>query len=78
MLSALLTGISRAFPFAPKTDKMYEEHVNTLFKMVHVTTFNKSIQALLVLLQLIFSQAKSDNAHQRDGAAFLSRAGYGV
>jgi ribosome biogenesis protein MAK21 len=60
MLSALLSGISRAFPFAPTNDQKYEEHINSLFRMVHVTTFNKSVQALLVLLQLLFSEAKSE------------------
>jgi len=60
MLSALLSGISRAFPFAPTNDVKYEEHINSLFRMVHVTTFNKSVQALLVLLQLLFSQAQAD------------------
>lgn len=59
MLSALLTGISRAFPFAPKNDASYEEHINSLFKMVHLTSFNKSVQALLVILQLLFSQANT-------------------
>jgi len=64
MLSALLTGISRAFPFAPRHDTKYDEHINSLFKMVHVTSFNKSVQALLVLLHLLFSHAKSEDGSE--------------
>ena len=54
MLSALLTGLNRAFPFIPdhSVDK-FNEQISILFKIVHVTTFNKSIQALMLLLQLL-------------------------
>lgn len=64
MLSAILTGISRAFPFTPNDDVKYEDHINSLFKMVHVTTFNKSVQALLVLLQLLFSQSQANGSEK--------------
>ena len=57
MLSALLTGLNRAFPFIPdhSVDK-FNEQISILFKIVHVTTFNKSIQALMLLLQLMLTK----------------------
>ena len=64
MLSALLTGINRAFPFTEGNHvcsmcctcsmttnalltgelESFEEHLNTLFKVVHVSPITTSIQ----------------------------------
>ena len=49
MLSALLTGINRAVPYAELPDKTYEDHVTSLFKLVHTGSFNTTIQALVLL-----------------------------
>eukprot|EP01087_Luapelamoeba_hula_P007643 TRINITY_DN1867_c0_g1_i4.p1 TRINITY_DN1867_c0_g1~~TRINITY_DN1867_c0_g1_i4.p1 ORF type:complete len:1022 (+),score=259.51 TRINITY_DN1867_c0_g1_i4:28-3066(+) len=52
MLSALLSGVSRALPFARCDTAQFREHVETLFRIVTKTTLNKAIQALMLLLQL--------------------------
>ncbi|XP_022800825.1 CCAAT/enhancer-binding protein zeta-like isoform X2 [Stylophora pistillata] len=61
MLSALLTGVNRAFPYAKEEDDQYNEQINTLFRTVHIGTFNTSVQALMLLYQVMESrQSVSD------------------
>ncbi|KAJ7365571.1 hypothetical protein OS493_005686 [Desmophyllum pertusum] len=65
MLSALLTGVNRAFPFAKEEDEQYNEQINTLFRTVHIGTFNTSVQALMLLYQVMESrQSVSDRFYQ--------------
>ena len=61
MLSALLTGVNRAFPFADMEEGTFTTHIDTLFKVVHAGAFGCSIQALSLLLQVMDGkQAVSD------------------
>ncbi|XP_013388500.1 CCAAT/enhancer-binding protein zeta-like [Lingula anatina] len=55
MLSALLTGVNRAYPFAKVDKTTIEEHVGTLYKIVHIVKFSTSIQALMLLYQVMDS-----------------------
>ena len=52
MLSAVLTGVNRAIPFANANDESFERHLDTLFKVTHSSNFNTSIQALMLIQQL--------------------------
>ncbi|KAK3220621.1 hypothetical protein Dsin_014591 [Dipteronia sinensis] len=51
LLSALLTGINRAFPYvsSSEADDIIEVHTPMLFKLVHSNNFNVGVQALLLL-----------------------------
>eukprot|EP01114_Cavostelium_apophysatum_P016234 TRINITY_DN4568_c0_g1_i2.p1 TRINITY_DN4568_c0_g1~~TRINITY_DN4568_c0_g1_i2.p1 ORF type:complete len:811 (+),score=275.66 TRINITY_DN4568_c0_g1_i2:101-2533(+) len=49
LLEAVLTGIRRAFPFIDVDQKMYDEQIDSLFKLVHITKFNTALQTLQVL-----------------------------
>lgn len=52
MLSSLLTGISRASPYASlseDTQNDFSEHIGTLYRIMHTTSFNKSVMSLQVL-----------------------------
>lgn len=53
MLSALLTGVNRAFPFTKKDGVLISEKMDTLYKIVHTTNFNVSVQALMLLFQVL-------------------------
>ncbi len=55
MLDALLTGtvtsisfnilgINRAFPYSPYDETEYNSHIDSLFKIVHISSFNKGVQ----------------------------------
>lgn len=56
MLSGLLTGVNRTFPFAPTQPEQFEAQMDTLFRVVHIASFNKSVQALLLIFQVMFAQ----------------------
>ncbi|RZC77535.1 hypothetical protein C5167_001718 [Papaver somniferum] len=51
LLSALLTGVNRAFPFvaSDEADDVVEVQTPMLFKLVHSINFNVGVQALLLL-----------------------------
>nr|XP_060609940.1 CCAAT/enhancer-binding protein zeta isoform X2 [Anolis sagrei ordinatus] len=61
MLSALLTGVNRAYPYARASDNKIKEEMDTLFKVLHLVNFSTSIQALMLLFQVMDSnQTVSD------------------
>ncbi|XP_043933337.1 CCAAT/enhancer-binding protein zeta [Protopterus annectens] len=61
MLSALLSGVNRAYPYASIDNEKIQEHLNTVFRLVQVANFNTSVQALMLLFQVMDSQqAMSD------------------
>ncbi|KAG9239478.1 CBF/Mak21 family-domain-containing protein [Amylocarpus encephaloides] len=52
MISAVLSGVNRAFPFSKADDISLEKHMDTLFRITHSSNFNTSIQALMLIEQL--------------------------
>ncbi|KAM6892600.1 CCAAT/enhancer-binding protein zeta [Xenentodon cancila] len=56
MLSALLTGVNRAYPYASTGDNKVKEQLDTLFKVVHLVKFNTAVHALMLLFQVMDSQ----------------------
>ncbi|XP_053193550.1 CCAAT/enhancer-binding protein zeta [Scomber japonicus] len=56
MLSVLLSGVNRAYPYAGAGDEKVKEQLDTLFKVVHVVKFNTAVQALMLLFQVMDSQ----------------------
>uniref|UniRef100_A0A8W4FEB4 CCAAT/enhancer-binding protein zeta n=1 Tax=Sus scrofa TaxID=9823 RepID=A0A8W4FEB4_PIG len=63
MLSALLTGVNRAYPYAQTGDDKVREQVDTLFKVLHIVNFNTSVQALMLLFQVMNSQQTISNRY---------------
>ncbi|XP_060074659.1 CCAAT/enhancer-binding protein zeta-like [Ylistrum balloti] len=55
MMSGLLTGVNRAYPFAKGEEKFISEQMDTLYKIVHLVNFNTSLQALMLLYQVMDS-----------------------
>ncbi|XP_060206018.1 protein SLOW WALKER 2 [Lycium barbarum] len=51
LLSALLTGVNRAFPYvsSDEADDVIQAHTPVLFQLVHSTNFNVGVQALMLL-----------------------------
>ncbi|XP_041853196.1 CCAAT/enhancer-binding protein zeta [Melanotaenia boesemani] len=56
MLSALLSGVNRAYPYATTGDEKVKEQLDTLFRVVHLVKFNTAVQALMLLFQVMDSQ----------------------
>eukprot|EP00105_Crassostrea_gigas_P005739 XP_011419440.1 PREDICTED: CCAAT/enhancer-binding protein zeta [Crassostrea gigas] len=53
MMSALLTGVNRAYPYAKMEADYINEQMNTLYKIIHTVNFNTSIQALMLIYQVM-------------------------
>lgn len=52
MMSALLMGVNRAYPYAKTELTKISEHIDTMYKVVHVATFNVSLHAMNLLYQV--------------------------
>ncbi|XP_078314561.1 CCAAT/enhancer-binding protein zeta-like isoform X2 [Crassostrea virginica] len=62
MMSALLTGVNRAYPYAKMEADYINEQLNTLYKIIHTVNFNTSVQALMLIYQVMDS---SENISDR-------------
>ncbi|KAG1734581.1 ribosome biogenesis protein [Suillus lakei] len=60
-ISAILTGVNRALPYAKlgPSDVSLNKHIDTLFLITHTSTFNTSLQALLLIQQISSSLSHS-------------------
>ncbi|KAI5959129.1 MAK21 [Candida pseudojiufengensis] len=56
MFSALLTGLNRSFPFSNLPNEIFQQHLNTLFKITHSSNFNTAIQALILINHIVTQQ----------------------
>jgi len=52
MMAAILMGVSRAYPFAKIDSKIINEHIDSIYKVVHLGSFNVSLNALNLLHQV--------------------------
>ena len=65
VISAILTGVNRAMPYINTNDEAFEKHMDTLFKVTHSSNFNTSIQALMLIQQLIAGHVGSSDRFYR-------------
>ncbi|XP_020088571.1 CCAAT/enhancer-binding protein zeta isoform X2 [Ananas comosus] len=75
LLSALLTGVNRAFPFvsSDEADDIMEVQTPVLFRLVHSENFNVGVQALMLLYQISSkNQIASDRFYRALYAKLLS------
>ena len=56
LMKALLTGVNRAFPYARLEPGELDQQMETMHKLVHLVSFNVSIQALTLLYQVMDSR----------------------
>ena len=56
LMKALLTGVNRAFPYARLQPEELDQQMETIHKLVHLVSFNISIQALTLLYQVMDSR----------------------
>jgi len=56
LMSALLTGVNRAFPYSSLDPKQLDQQLETMHKLVHMVSFNISVQALTLLYQIMDSR----------------------
>lgn len=51
-MSALLMGVNRAYPYAKLELEKISDHINTIYRVVHVANFNVALHALQLLFQV--------------------------
>lgn len=51
-MSALLMGVNRAYPYAKMELSKVSEHIDTMYKVVHLASFNVGLHALTLLYQV--------------------------
>lgn len=56
LMAAVLTGVNRAFPYSDIEGDVLHNRADTLFKILHTSTFNVGIQALTLLFQVSATQ----------------------
>ncbi|KAI9450958.1 CBF-domain-containing protein [Russula earlei] len=61
LLGAILTGVNRALPYARLGVEHveFDNHMDTLFLLVHTSTFNISLRALTLIQQIVASLSAS-------------------
>ncbi len=67
MLSALVAGIRRAFPFvaAEAVEPLIDTHADALFRVCHTASFGVAVQCLMLLFQLMAARrAVSDRFYR--------------
>ncbi|KAL3458822.1 CBF/Mak21 family-domain-containing protein [Aspergillus heterothallicus] len=65
LVSAVLTGVNRAYPFTSSNTERLSKHIETLFRITHSSNFNTSIQALMLIQQLTSSHQVSSDRFYR-------------
>ncbi|RXW16668.1 hypothetical protein EST38_g9182 [Candolleomyces aberdarensis] len=70
LISAILTGVNRALPFAKlqNADSGVYKHIDTLFTITHKSTFNTSLQALVLIQQIAASLSSTSTSKAPEGA----------
>jgi ribosome biogenesis protein MAK21 len=75
LVSAVLVGVNRALPFAKLNmagdNEVFRKHIDTLFLITHTSTFNISLQALMLILQVVTSASATAPSTSKDGATSL-------
>ncbi|KAL4939975.1 hypothetical protein BDV06DRAFT_197701 [Aspergillus oleicola] len=65
LVSAVLTGVNRAYPFTSSNSERLSKHIETLFRITHSSNFNTSIQALMLIQQLTSTHQVSSDRFYR-------------
>ncbi|XP_043523948.1 CCAAT/enhancer-binding protein zeta isoform X2 [Frieseomelitta varia] len=52
MMAAILTGVNRTYPFAKMNSNILDGYIDSVYKVVHIGSFNVSLNALNLLYQI--------------------------
>ena len=72
LLGALLTGVNRAHPYLPAKDTGMEQHVDSLYRIAHVSPPTACTQALLLLFHVAVGSSSDDNVDGVEGKQNMS------
>jgi len=54
MMAAILAGVKRTYPYIAVNTKLLDDHIDSIYKVVHLGSFNVSLNALSLLQQVSF------------------------
>ncbi|KAF8888403.1 CBF/Mak21 family-domain-containing protein [Gymnopilus junonius] len=76
LISAILTGVNRALPFAKLTagDTGIDKHMDTLFLITHTSTFNISLQALVLIQHITASLSAPSSEPVSSSSSSLAKS----
>ncbi|KAK7205687.1 CBF/Mak21 family-domain-containing protein [Myxozyma melibiosi] len=61
LVSAILTGLNRAFPYSSLDEAVFKSHLNVIYDVARSGNFNARVQALMLLFQITSAnQVQSD------------------
>lgn len=64
LLGALLTGVNRAHPYLPTKDKKMEQHVDSLYRIAHMSGPSICTQSLMLLFHLSVGSGSKPSLHK--------------
>ncbi|XP_043501387.1 CCAAT/enhancer-binding protein zeta [Polistes fuscatus] len=70
MMAAILKGVSRTYNYAKCDSELLHNHINSLYKVVHIGSFNVSLNALNLLYHV---EIKNTNQSNRYYTAFYKK-----
>lgn len=62
-MSALLMGVNRAYPYAKLESQKFDEHIDTMYRIVHMANFNIGLHALMLLYQVSDYGSNTNNRY---------------
>lgn len=66
ILTAILTGLNRSYPFvSAKKQEEFEEQTNMFYRITHTSVFNRSTQALILLFQIHSASGQAPDRYYR-------------
>ncbi|KAK9243951.1 CBF/Mak21 family-domain-containing protein [Lipomyces tetrasporus] len=65
LISAILTGLNRAFPYSLLDDEVFKSHLSVIYHVARSGNFNTRVQALMLLYQISsVNQVQSDRFYR--------------
>lgn len=58
MMSAILTGIHRAYPYSKLSNDVFEQHLQTLYTIVHKVNFRMRVVAMTLIKNIVYKRAE--------------------
>lgn len=58
MMSAILTGIHRAYPYSKLENEVFEQHLQTLYTLVHQVNFRMRVVAMTLIKNIVYKRAE--------------------
>jgi ribosome biogenesis protein MAK21 len=72
LLGALLTGVNRAHPYLPSKDTGMEQHIDSLYRIAHVSPPSACTQALMLLFHLAVGTSDDEELVSKSDGDFKS------